>query len=154
MRRSVPAGPAPMMATFLPVGGGLCWKGVPTIDLSRMLGSSSRCCVRPIGDETLQPHDVDRLVVLAAAAGLFTAVVAYPPAHRREGMLAPDGPVGIGIALLVDQGDIALGALVGGAGGPAGSDALSSRWRTHPERTGQKSGKWLCACSGRGRMDC
>ena len=39
-------------------------------------------------------------------------------------MLAADGPVGIGVAFLPHQGDVAHGALVGGAGVPAGGNPL------------------------------
>ena len=110
-----------------------------------MFGSSSRCCVGPVGHEALDAHDVDRLVHLAARAGCFAVAVADPPADRREGVLAADGPVGIGIAFLLDQGDVAHGALVGRAGGPAGSHALLVDGDTRPARPALRSGRPLCA---------
>ena len=105
-------------------GGGLVGKGGANQRLIPHIGQLVAMGVGPIGNKAFQAHDADRLIVLRAAALLFTALVAHPPADRGEGMLAADGPIGICVTLLADQGNVALGALVGGAGGPAGSDAV------------------------------
>ena len=76
--------------------------------------------VRPVGHKPLQGHDVDRLVHLAAAAGVLAAVVADPPADGGEGVVFQDGAVSVGVASLGDEGHVALGALVDGAGVTAG----------------------------------
>ena len=64
-----------------------------------------------------------RLVELAAAAGFLAEVLADAPADGRERVVLLDHAVGVGEAALADQGDVALGALVGGAGVAAGRRA-------------------------------
>src|SRR3970040_1910667 len=45
------------------------------------------------------------------------------PAAFSQRVLAPDGPIRIGVTPLVDESDVTLRALIGGAGVAAGSDA-------------------------------
>jgi hypothetical protein len=78
--------------------------------------------IRPIRDKALEAHDIDRIVDKAPAARVLALAVADAPAHRGERVLAPDGPVGIRETFFAHQGDIAHGALIGGAGVPAGRD--------------------------------
>lgn len=75
--------------------------------------------VSPVGYESLKPHDIYRLVIFATAAGIFTAVIAYPPTHTGEGVFTAYSPICIRIPFISDQCDIALGTLVGWAGIPA-----------------------------------
>ena len=106
---------------FLSGEGGFMGKGRADDGLIAQIRQFIPVGISPIGDETLETHDVDCLVNFTPAAGVFTTVVAHPPANRGEGMLTADSPVSVSIAFLADQGDIALGALVGRAGCPAGS---------------------------------
>ena len=76
---------------------------------------------RPVGNEALQTHNVDRLVGLPARAGVLTLVVAHAATDGGEGIVLADCAVGIGEASLVDEGHVPLRSLVDRAGIAAGS---------------------------------
>ena len=92
------------------------------LDLAR-LRHHAGLRVHLVGDEALEGADVHRLVHQGAVAGIFAAVVADAPADAGEGIVLFDHPHGIVVAPLADQGNVALGALAGGAGVAAGRNA-------------------------------
>ena len=73
-----------------------------------------------VADEALEAGDGDRLVDLAARALGLAGVGADAATHRREGVGLRGHPIGVGEAALADQGDVALGRGLHGAGALAG----------------------------------
>ena len=73
-----------------------------------------------VGHETLQVHDVDRLVHLSPLAGLLAGVVADPAADDGKGIVPLDELQGFLELSRRDQGHVPLDADVGGAGRLAG----------------------------------
>ena len=99
-------------------------KWCPDDGFVAQIGQFIAVLVGPIRHEALDAHDVDRFIQLAATASRLAVAVANPAAHRWKRVFAPDGPVRVGVAFLLDEGDVAHGALVGWAGGPAGRHAF------------------------------
>ncbi len=83
----------------------------------------ARFSIDHVGDESLERSDGDGLVHLAPVAGILATVVTNASADAGEGVVFLDDANGILVATLADQGDVSLGALVGGAGVPAGGNA-------------------------------
>ena len=77
-----------------------------------------------VGDEALEGADGHRAVQLAAVALGLAGMVADAAHGRREGVVLLDDLQRLLVALLGDEGDVALGAGVGRAGGLAGAGAL------------------------------
>jgi len=94
------------------------------VQARRRLDRRARRSVDLVGDEALEGVDVDRLVEQAAIAGCLAAVIADAPADAGEGVVHLDHAQRVIPAPFADEGDIALGALPGGAGVAAGGDAL------------------------------
>ncbi len=149
-----PAGPAPMMATRLPVGGGLCLKGVPDDGLVAHIGQIGAVSVGPIRDEALEAHDIDRIVDEAPAArdphtgGCRRARTlrgtgaraGWPNRHPRTVFRAPG------------RCNPSRAGWWGRRPGRARPRAF--RWCRRWGRTARKSDSWLCARSAPGQTDC
>src|SRR5262249_3413147 len=77
-----------------------------------------------VAEEPLDAADADRLVVLAAVAGLLAGVVADAPGDRGEGHVLFDQRVGVAVAPLLDQVEVGLDFLAGRAGVVAGRELV------------------------------
>ena len=107
-----PLGPAPTMATFS-----------SKVDLD-LLGQR-HVVEGVVADEALEAGDGDRLLDLAARAVGLALVRADAAADGGEGVGLARDAVGLGEALVGDQGDVALRAGVHGAGALAGRSGPS-----------------------------
>ena len=83
----------------------------------------ARLGINFIGDEALEGADVDRLIHLGAIASRLAAMVTDTPANAREGIVHFDDAQRVRPTSLANQSDVALGALMSGAGVAAGRDA-------------------------------
>jgi hypothetical protein len=106
-----------------PAGSGADDGDPPGLGSLNRRAGRARFGIDAVGDEALEGADVDRFVDQPAVAGVFAAVVADPAADPGEGVVFLDDPQRVGVTPFADQGDVALGALPGGAGVAAGRDA-------------------------------
>ncbi len=68
----------------------------------------------PVGHEPLQTHDIDSFIHFAARTDVLAPMITHAPANGRKRIIFLDGTVGVYVAPLTDQGDVALRALADG----------------------------------------
>ena len=89
----------------------------------RRLWRHSRLGIDFVGHESLQRMDVDRVIQLAAVAGILTAVVAYAPADAWEWVVLLDDTKRVIVPPFANQSDVPLSPLSRRAGVATRRDA-------------------------------
>ena len=75
-----------------------------------------------VGYKSFEHTNVNRLIYLTATTGILTTVITDAAADSGKGIIFLDNPHGLFITPLADEGNIALGALAGGAGVTTGGN--------------------------------